>query len=129
MPWEPPAPAPVVLLGCASGRAGGGAGVVMAQSWSLHWGWGLWPAQLWSLCPPPPPLLLCSAGSLEAGCAAGVSRRPSQGCPQEGKVRHLFSPSFCNSVCGLIGMLRRAAALEQVLLCQSVELDWLSAFC
>lgn len=76
---------------------------------------------LWSLCPPPPPLLLCSADSLEAGCAAGVSRRPSQSCPQEGKVRQLFCLFFRNSVCGLIEMLHRAAALEQVLL---VSVSW-----
>lgn len=63
----------------------------------------------------PQPLLLLSAGSLDTGCAAGVSWQASQSCPPEGKVRHLFCFLFSYSVCGWIEMLYRAASLEQVL--------------
>lgn len=112
MPWESPAPAPCpapwVCLWQSWRWARGGHHPALVTSLGM----GLQPAQLCSLCPPCPPLLLYPADSLEAGSAAGVSRRPSQGCPQEGKVRHLFSLFYHNSLCGLIEMLHRAAAFR-----------------
>lgn len=114
MPWESPAPAlccaPWVYLWQSRRWARGGDRPAVVTP--LGMGAMACPA----LVPLPPPSLVLFAASLEAGCAAGVSWQPSQGCPQEGKCRHLFCLFFHNSVCGLIEMLHRAAALEQVLL-------------